>query len=449
MDNYDGSPCIENSEDGIRYTVWRDLDAIYKRAAETYEQKISAIKQLNIPPASLELPDWDRTPTVQLADLPGKKADIDKARCERYVCEASTAFSAFKELVASSVSLQAVSSVIYFYNTEKTSYSLPRTFFLLQANAGALTADGEWISDAVDHIFASSDELPDLETLKAECRELAQKVLARKEAPLIGESYAGPVLFEGQAVMETFYSAFFSGENSLIAVRKPLSPSGYAYGGNGMEKMIDKRITAKEISVEDLTGTKTYNGRSLTGYAPVDAQGVIPLERLTLIANGVLKTMLNDRVPTEKIARSNGHSLYGTGLNSATRAGVVRMDDTRKKPSADLRKELLTRAQEEGCQYAYIVRQTADGGSTPLDLYRVNIADGSEQLIRSAEISHVDAQIFRKIIAVSDRETVHNTRLPAPVSVIVPDAILFDDMEIRRNQIDSYRKPPIVPRSVD
>jgi predicted Zn-dependent protease len=448
-DGYDGSPCIENSEEGIRFTVWRDLDAIYKRAAETYEQKISAIKQLNIPSADLELPDWDRTPTVRLTDLPAKKMDFNKARYEQYAMEASAAFADSKDLVASSISLQVMSSTIYFYNTEKTAYRLPRTFVILQANAGAMTGDGEWVNDGFDCIFTSPEELPDIEALKARCRDLSRKVLAKKDAPLIDESYAGPVLYEGEAVMETFYSNFFSGDNSLIAARKPLSPSGYAYGGNDLEKMMDKRITAKEITIEDLTGTKTYAGQPLVGYAPIDAQGVVPPERLTLVENGVLKTMLNDRVPTEKVPHSNGHSMYGLGMDFATGTGVVRMNDTRKKSMEDLRKALFAKAREEGYAYAYIVRQTDGNGSEPSDLYRVNIEDGTEQPVRSATINHVDARIFKKIIAVSDRETVHNTRLSGPLSVIVPDAILFGDMEVRKNQVDNYQKPPIVPRAID
>ncbi|MDR2626519.1 MAG: hypothetical protein LBC40_00605 [Dysgonamonadaceae bacterium] len=446
LDHYDGNPCIENSEEGIRFTVRRDLDAIYKRAAEAYEQKISAIKQLNIPPANLELPDWDKTPTVQPVNLPTTNVDFNKARYEQYAREASAVFADYRDVIASSVSLQIISSTIYFYNTEKTAYRLPRTFVFLQAGAGAMTADGEWVNDDIDFVFGSPNELPDLETLKSKCRQLAQKVLAIKDAPLIDEAYTGPVLYEGLAVMETFYSSFFSGQNALVAMRRPLSPSGYAYGGNSLEKMMDKRITAKEITIEALTGTKTYGGQPLIAYTPIDAQGVIPPERLTLVENGVLKTMLNDRVPTEKVPHSNGHSLYGTDISSATRPGVVRMQDTRKKSLEDLRRDLLSKAREEGYPYAYIVRQTAGGGATPIDLYRVNVDDGSEQMVRSAKINHVDAQVFKKIIAVSDKETVHNTRFRAPVSIIVPEAVLFDDMEVQKNQMDNYRKPPIVPR---
>ncbi|MDR1120505.1 MAG: hypothetical protein LBM08_06265 [Dysgonamonadaceae bacterium] len=445
LDNYDGSPSIENSEEGIRYTVWQDLDAIYKRAAEAYEQKISAIKQLNIPQSDLELPDWDQTPTVQLLDLPRKNVDFNETYYHQYAQDASAVFAAYEDVVDSYVSLKIISSTIYFYNTEKSAYRLPRTFIFLDAYAGTMNDAGEWLGDNIEFVYDSPEKLPDINTLKEQCRQLAEKISRRKTAPIINESYTGPVLYEGLAVMETFYSAFFRGNQPLIAERKPFSSSGYAYGGNGLETMIDKRITAKEITIEDLTGTKTYQGQPLIGYAPVDAQGVIPPERLILVENGILKTMLSDRVPTEKIPHSNGHSLYGVDINSGTRPGVIRMQDTRTQSLDVLRKTLLAKAKEEGYSYAYIVRRTSGDGSAPHELYRVNVEDGSEQLVRSAIINNVNAQIFKKIMAVSDKECVHNTLLGGPTSVIVPEAILFEDMEIQKNQVDNYQGPPIVP----
>jgi hypothetical protein len=122
------------------------------------------------------------------------------------------------------------------------------------------------------------------------------------------------------------------------------------------------------------------------------------------------------------------------------------MQDTRKQGLDVLRQTLLAKAKEEGYPYAYIVRQTSGDGSVPHELYRVNVEDGSEQLIRSAKVNNVNAQIFKKIIAVSDKECVHHTLLAGPTSVIVPEAILFEEMEVQKNQVDNYQKPPIVPR---
>ena len=444
---YDGSPGIENHEEAIRYTVWRDLDAIYKSAAETYEQKISAIKQLNIPKEDLEVPDWDRSPVVQLNDLPDIDIAFDKEKYEKYAQAISAVFNDYKDILDSDVSLQIGRSNIYFYNTEKTSFRLPRSIAVIRVSASAMVEEGGYVEDQIDYTFLHPNDFPSLEQVQADCRKLAEKVLMIKDAPLIDSSYAGPVLFEGLAVMETFHSHFLRGENQLIARRKPISPAGYSYGGNGLEEMIGKRVTAREITIEDMTGSKEYKGQALLGYAPIDSEGVIPAPKLTLVEDGILKTLLNNRVPTPKVLSSTGHALFGTGLGVQTTSGVIRMSDTRTKPKAELRKLLLQSAQEEGYDYAYIVRQTVGGGRYPDELYRVSVADGSEQLVRSAIINNVSSQIFRNIVAVSEEESVHNEILSGIItSVIVPEAILFEELAIQKDEIDDYQKPPIVPR---
>lgn len=436
---YDGMPCFENDEKGIRYTIWKDLDAIYKRAAETYEQKISAIKQLNIPQKELDLPDWDKTPTIVMNDIPSKQIDFDKAKYEEYLKQASTVFSKYKEIFDSGVYLYIISSELYFYNTEKTSYQLPMFYISLNANASTMNDEGENISAYFRHSYMEAKELPSLEELKKKCEALAEKVLMKKKAPVIDEAYTGPVLYEGQAAAETFYSNFTSGSNSLIARRKPISASGYSYGGNSIEEMIDKRITSREITIEDLTGSKEYNGKPLMGYFPVDAEGVIPPEKLVLVENGILKTLLNDRVPTQKVPHSNGHSLPSLRMGASTSPGVLRMQYNGTQDIQAMRQELLKRAKEEGYDYAYIVREVS-----PLSVYKLN-ADGSEQLVRSATIKNMDSQAFKRIVSASDKEFIYDTVSGNLTTVIVPNAILFEELQIQKNATDNYQKPPIVP----
>ncbi|GHT28776.1 hypothetical protein FACS189432_07200 [Bacteroidia bacterium] len=439
---YDGAPCLDNDESGIRYTIWRDLDAVYKSAAETYEQKLSAIKQLNIPAKDLELPDWDKTTPVVMNDIRIPEINLEKERYEEYVKAASAVFNDYKEIFNSNVSLRIYNGVFYFYNTEKSEFRLPHIYVDLDVGGQVKTEDGEDLHAGFELTFAHPKDLPSIEDLQKKCRELAEKLLEEMAASKLKEAYAGPVLYEGLAVVTTFYSNFF-GNYSLIAERKPLSSQGISYGGNGLEEMIDKRITAKEITIEDLTGTPEYNGIKLLGYTPIDAQAVIPPAQLTLVENGILKTLLNDRVPTSKVPHSNGHSLFAGG-GAYTNTGVVRMSDTRTKSKEELRKELFRLAKEEGYDYAYIVRDAAGNGSMPLELYQINIADGTEKRIRSAMIKNLDAQSFKRIAAVSDREMIYNGNFGNLISVIVPDAILFEELQIQSDRVDNFRKPPMV-----
>jgi predicted Zn-dependent protease len=439
---YDGAPCLDDNEEGIRYTIWRDLDAIYKSAVETYEQKLSAIKQLNIPAKDLELPDWDQTPTVVMNDLPIPQINLEKKAYEEYIKAASAVFNDYKEILKSNVALQIYTSTVYFYNTEKSEFKLPFVFASLEAAALAKTEEGEDLHADFDITVGNPTDLPSIEDFKKQCRKLAEKLLEEIKAPKLEEAYSGPVLFEGLAAVRTFYSNFFHGDYSLIAERKPFSAEGYAYGGNRLEEMIDKRITAKEISIEDRTGTPEYKGVKLLGYMPVDAQAVVPPTKLTLVENGILKTLLSDRVPTAKVPHSNGHSLLAIGAAAYTNTGVVRMSDTRTKSKEELRNELFRKAKEEGYPYAYIVKDIA--GATPLELYQVNLADGTEKRVRAAIMNNLDAQSFRRITAVSDTEIIYNGIAGSLLSVIMPDALLFEELQIQSDRVDNFRKPPLL-----
>ncbi|MCL1934319.1 MAG: metallopeptidase TldD-related protein [Candidatus Azobacteroides sp.] len=444
---YDGTPCLDDNEEGIRYTIWRDLDAIYKSAVETYEQKLAAIKQLNIPAKDLELPDWDQTPPMVKNDIPIPQINLNPKTYEEYAIAASSVFNEYKDILKSNVTFSIYTSTVYFYNTEKSEYKLPFMFASLSAVAMAKTEDGEDLEADLDVTGGSPGDLPSIDDFKKQCRDLAEKLLEEMRAPKLSDAYAGPVLFEDLAVVRTFYSNFFYGDNSLIAMRKPFSAEGYAYGGNRMEEMIDKRITAKEITIDDLTGTPEYNGVKLLGYTPIDAQAVATPAKLTLVENGILKTLLNDRVPTTRVPHSNGHSLLTPGAGASTNTGVVRMSDTQMKSKEELRNELFRLAKEEGYDYAYIVRNIA--GSIPLELYRVNIADGTETRIRSAAITDLDFQSFKKIRAVSDKEMIYNGIVGNLISIIVPDAILFDELQIQSDRLDSYKRPPLVGQDAD
>jgi predicted Zn-dependent protease len=440
---YDGSPTLDNDERGLRYTIWKDLDAIYKTAAETYEQKLAAIKQLNIPAKDLELPDWDQTPVVQMKNLPRQQLDFNASRYETYAKAASSVFSEYPEILASDVSIQLIDATLYFYNTEGTEFIYPLSFIYIDGSASGKTEEGEDLDAYLSFVYANANEMPPVETMQAECRRLAEKLVEDIRAPKIEESYAGPVLFEGQAVSKTFYSNFFGGDISLNARRKPFSASGFSYGGNSLEEMMNKRITAREITIEDLTGTQEYKGVKLLGYAPIDGQGVVPPEKITLVENGMLKTLLSDRVPTQKVRHSNGHALINAGFSSNISPGVIRLSDTRTKNPKELRNELLKRAKEENYEYAYIVRNAS--GSYPSELYRISVADGSEKRIRSAVINNLNSQTFKKIIAVSDQELITNKLLGNLMTFIVPGAILFDEMQIQSDRMDDFKKAPLVP----
>ena len=208
--------------------------------------------------------------------------------------------------------------------------------------------------------------------------------------------------------------------------------------------MLGKRVTSTSITVEDLTGAPTYNGKALFGYTPVDAQGVQPAARTVLIEKGVLKTLLNDRVPTENIRNSTGHALFSSNGGFRKNAGVIRMSYADPKPSEELVSELFRLSREAGYEYAYIAKNIS--GNSP-ELYRV-YPDGREERYLGGVINNFNNDSFKRIIGATATEKVLEFLSGNKISIIVPEAVLFEELQIQSNGVQNFNRPPLVPRPI-
>jgi predicted Zn-dependent protease len=445
------SVCEDNNETGIRSAIWADLDAKYKTAAENYEHKQSALKNLNLSQKERDLLDWDSVPKININIPKDPDNQIDRKFYEKFAEETSSVFNEYPELLTSKLGIDVIDGIHYFANTENSTYQTPFFYISMMATVLIQTKEGENINHDFRLAYGSRKDLSSVEEIREKFRIFAEKVIEEAKAEKVEEAYTGPVLFENEGVWRSFYEILFP---ELNAVRRPLTPSGLKkdndyenYEKRGIEDLVGKRIASKGLYIEDLTGTRVYGGEKLIGYVPVDAQGVVPPERLSLVENGILKNLLNDRTPTHKAPHSNGHSLIRSlGLIETVSSGAFRISDTIVKKRDELKSELLRLAKEEGYDYAYIVRNYR--GSSDLEIYRVSVADGKETLVRAATLSDFDRSSFRKILAVSDKEQIYNgiTNNGLLFSAIAPEAILFEDLQITATREQSLSKPPIVPK---
>jgi len=203
-----------------------------------------------------------------------------------------------------------------------------------------------------------------------------------------------------------------------------------------------------------------------------------------LIEGGVLKTLLTDRVPTLHNSQSNGHkrlALQDGGLSDVLGAGVIEMNSTNAQSYEQLKAALIAAAKEEDYEYAYIVRkmanpmanvpglsaytQTGDALfaiSRPVYIYRISVKDGKEELVRSAKISDLSLKSFKRIVGTSIEKQVYNTLLKGkqrgyssrssgfnlfgiPTSLIVPQAIVFQELEVEKDKTIVLKKETMVP----
>src|SRR5208282_3306683 len=103
----------------------------------------------------------------------------------------------------------------------------------------------------------------------------------------------------------------------------------------------------------------------------------------------------------------------------------------------------------------------ASGDRLPLLVYRVNVADGTESLIRGARLAGLTLRTMRNIAGIGSDATPFNftlsqqtgfsgTALAAfgsadsgvPATVIAP-SLLFDDVEVHGARGESQRIPPV------
>jgi hypothetical protein len=110
---------------------------------------------------------------------------------------------------------------------------------------------------------------------------------------------------------------------------------------------------------------------------------------------------------------------------------------------AELREELVEAAQDEGLEYG--IRIAALGGSiaNPLVVYKV-FPDGTEELVRGAEIAQFDIKVFKRMLAAGDERHIANSADRAGGRTVVAPAMLFEELDLAKIDRD-FDKPPILP----
>jgi hypothetical protein len=247
-------------------------------------------------------------------------------------------------------------------------------------------------------------------------------------------------MFEGNALRDILVSRLFEGSQALFAIRS-------AVGGTRpktLDDKMNKRIVAPQLTVKNMPALRQHRGIKLAGSYRVDAEAVAPPDSVLLVENGMLRAMLNDRIPAKNGLRSTGSSLLSLAGKVQAAPGVVKVEASDKISRDSLKRKLLSMAAAEGFEYAYVVRDLASGGD-PFLLYRVSVKTGAEELVQAAELSAMPLSKFKRVAGISDGELVENFLLGGvPTSVIMPAAMIVEDVDVDRERESSRVKPPVV-----
>jgi hypothetical protein len=319
---------------------------------------------------------------------------------------------------------------------------------------------------------------------------MADKLETLRTAQPISETYSGPVLFTDEAVAEIVARIFIDNPNGILTARKQITSDNKQMNyiktttsqDNKTESLLDKKVIDRTLSLTALDRLTHYRDIPLIGSYQIDAEGVEVPDKLPIIKEGVLQTLLSDCTPTYKIKASNGHrrlALSNGALTTSLCAGVLELDGNKKLSYNKLKKKLLALAKEEDYEYAYIIKKMANNSErsipgmskyflgtnngAPVYVYQVSVKDGSEKLVRMVKLSDLALKSFKQVEGISNEQQVVNMLLKGksenslygnndmpmsgvPCSLIIPKAILFNELELEKDPNITLKKTPLVPQ---
>lgn len=454
---------LDDDYEQIRRDIWLATDRAYKSAAETLASKRSVLQHRQ---SSVNLPDFIKEGPVTV-EAPPAQMKLDVPSMEKLARDVSAVFREYADIYVSSVEVDARDKYTRYLNSEGSWYTRSEPLVLVRVTAQIRDVDGLPINDAFLFAARSSDNLPS-DQLLGRARELANGLRAMRNAPVL-ESYNGPVLFQGSAGAESLAQVLAP---ALATSRFPITDQPQAeaqiqqsmnqLGGVSLADRIGSRLLPAGFDVTDEPGPVPSLKLPLFGNCPIDNEAVRGRE-LKLIDNGILKSVLSTRTPTQQTKESTG-SAHAMGASPCN----LILSVSQGKSDGDLKAKLLSEVKERDLPYGIIVRRVGMGGltwmmrvamaqltggapSTLGEVYRV-YPDGREERLRELEVGPLTAASFKDISAAGETPAMDNAgyipmagsliaimagrgfdlEIPEVVTYVSP-SLLFDDVSLKRS----------------
>jgi TldD protein len=174
----------------------------------------------------------------------------------------------------------------------------------------------------------------------------------------------------------------------------------------------------------------------------------------------VLKSYILSRHPVEVAQHSNGHGRSQGELKPVARMANLVVTSAEQADDAELLRMLIAEAKRQGKPYGLIIRDIQGGNTNtssfgyqafkgvPRMVYRVDVRDGKQTLVRGVEIVGTPLSSMNKILATGKTPGVFNGYCGAesgnvPVSTVAP-ATLLKEIELQR-VVEGKDRPPLLP----
>ncbi len=441
---------LEDNYLELRRQLWLATDVIYKKALEDLAKKRALLQNKT---RTEVIDDFSREAVSNIESLTSA-TPMDLIWAQSLVRELSGLFRTMPHISTSRIDLSSGSTHTYFLNSEGTQFSRTTPFINFNVTASTQAADGMALDDFVSVYGQHLEELPAQQVLAARIQELGKRLETALQAPLV-KRFTGPVLFEQQAAANLIVQGFVP---YLTSTRKILSDIEYYSNLNKENPFLDKigiRVLPEFLSLINAPDQVYWKKQTLIGHYQVDDDGV-PAQRLNLIEKGVLNTLLTTRTPVRGINQSNG-----SRRNNGPAPANLLMTSKKSLSTKKMHKELAKLVKRQKKDYGIIIRRLGkktrsnDGShkvGSALEAYKV-FRDGRQERIRNVQFSDISRSTFKDIIAVSKNMFAYNTMYqpttpffvqsgPSPMSIVLPESILFEDITIRPPD-GEIPKPPV------
>ena len=394
---------VEDDVVAIQRELWLATDLAYKQALEQLARK----------EAELEGQD-DDTPTIWTAepvvDLSASASPVQVEAVRSRVVAVSEVLTEYPQFESGAAAGRDWQGLRVMVNSEGSRLAQPTGFAVVRVEAIVRTEDGTRLRNGRWWVADTADELPSVEEMEAETREMADWLVEASQARVVKE-YLGPVLFEQEASVEVF--------RQLVASETIGTPPA-ATGRGIFGEIVDKRPAARvgrRLLPEGWTVVDDPTADAVGSYL-YDQEGV-PGQRVVLVEDGVVRKVLQSRVPSSPDGASTGHGRSVGSERREAQPSIVEVRSKRRRSMRAMERKGLRMAEQAGAEGLLVVKLleppamsedfevffTGDappaGLTMPYEAYLLH-PDGTREAVRGLRFSGVDRRALRDIVAAGE-----------------------------------------------
>ncbi|MBZ5659768.1 MAG: hypothetical protein LAO08_05115 [Acidobacteriia bacterium] len=480
-----GTVGIDRDYNSLRQDLWLATDQAFKAAVENISKKQAFMSRLAKAPS---IPDFSAaTPVVNVEPL--RDPDWTTRNWEQEARDVSAALRAFPQLHDSRVTYHLIYTTSYLLNTEGSKIRANHSLAAVEASLETESDDGMFLHNFLSVYRHRPDQLPPADSIRNDLQKAGEQLITLRVSPPAAD-YDGPVLFEPPAagsLLAQMLGPSLSGARGPLAMQSAFDQLMDRLGGHSeWTGKLGSRVLGGTVSLVDDPTAKQFAGQDLLGNYDVDEEGVTA-QRVQLVENGLLLNFLMSRRPGPDLDHTNGHGRAAFLGDPRPMISNLFFTSSAGISPAELKKKFLDACKQNGNKWCLIVREmdnpvlgvteqedlsdlvmgaasgAATGDRLPLLVYRVNVDDGSESLIRGAHLAGLTVRAMRNVSSFGNDSTAFNfmqsqqagfsgTALAAfgaadsgvPATVIAP-SLLFDDVEVHGARGEPERLPLVPP----